>query len=237
MFFLKLFFSFQGRINRVQYWSGNALVNLISYAVFNIVATPLAAGRMKTPQEIMTAFAGMGLILGPVLMVAGISQVSIQVKRFHDRGRSGWFAAIGFAPILIIPTIIASAAASGASFGSMIGMVLPVICLFGLIGVFMFIDLALMPGQDGPNRFGPPPGGGLTAGLGPSPSSGPIDWDGAGPRPANRSLESAEAALARAIAERRSGASQPAPAPAPAQPRFVPPGAAPAPSGFGRRGL
>jgi uncharacterized membrane protein YhaH (DUF805 family) len=62
-------------------------------------------------------------------------------KRLHDRGRSGWWAApilIGIIAILPTPT----------SFFDF---------LFGVLVFWATIELAVMPGEEGGNRFGPNP--------------------------------------------------------------------------------
>ena len=62
-------------------------------------------------------------------------------KRLHDRGRSGWWAALVlFALVAVWPT--------PHGFGAL---------LFSLILVWAAIELGVMQGEDGANRFGPSP--------------------------------------------------------------------------------
>ncbi|MGQ7792053.1 DUF805 domain-containing protein [Faunimonas sp. B44] len=100
-----LFLNFDGRIGRRDWWFG-AIVLLIASVLSGILF-------------------GDGLIgwLVSVLMI--IPTLGIHVKRFHDRGKSGWWVLI-----LIVPVV-------------------------GLI--WMIVDLGLLEGDPGPNRFGPPP--------------------------------------------------------------------------------
>ena len=59
-------------------------------------------------------------------------------KRLHDRGRSGWWAAPILAGVLAIWPI-------PVGFFDF---------LFGVLVIWAVIELAVMPGEEGPNRFG-----------------------------------------------------------------------------------
>jgi uncharacterized membrane protein YhaH (DUF805 family) len=115
-----------------------------------------ASGRLaRTPFWIATAFliAGAavyetwvgatlhwltGWFIYPGLLYMGACVLS---KRLHDRGRSGWWAALVlFALVAVWPT--------PHGFGAL---------LFSLILVWAAIELGVMQGEDGANRFGPSP--------------------------------------------------------------------------------
>jgi uncharacterized membrane protein YhaH (DUF805 family) len=67
------------------------------------------------------------------------STACVVCKRLHDRGRRGWWA---------FAVVWAVAAAWPGSFGAT-----QIVAAVVLLGAF--VDLGLMPGQRGPNRFGP----------------------------------------------------------------------------------
>jgi uncharacterized membrane protein YhaH (DUF805 family) len=79
-----------------------------------------------------------GWFIYPALLFAGACLLS---KRLHDRGRSGWWAA----PILIGIIAILPSPSSFFDF------------LFGVLVFWATIELAVMPGEEGGNRFGPNP--------------------------------------------------------------------------------
>ena len=76
-----------------------------------------------------------GLFVYPLLIYPGVCVLS---KRLHDRGRSGWFA------VAIIAAIVAVFYSPFGFFDLAWGVVL----FWGLI------ELGLMPGEQGANRFG-----------------------------------------------------------------------------------
>ena len=76
-----------------------------------------------------------GVVMYPVLFYTGACVLS---KRLHDRGRSGWWAA----PILVSVVAVWPHPAGFLDF------------LFFLVLVWAFVELALMRGGQGANRYG-----------------------------------------------------------------------------------
>jgi uncharacterized membrane protein YhaH (DUF805 family) len=76
-----------------------------------------------------------GWVVYPALFYAGACVLS---KRLHDRGRSGWWAA------LILASIVAV-------WPHPVGFL---DFLFFLVLVWALVELALMPGEQGANRYG-----------------------------------------------------------------------------------
>ena len=88
----------------------------------------------------------------PVLVFCGASVLS---KRLHDRGRSGWWSA----PILLAVLVVWPYPAGLVS------------ALFSLVLFWALIDLGLMPGEQGANRYGPNPLNPAPAAPRPQPGS------------------------------------------------------------------
>jgi uncharacterized membrane protein YhaH (DUF805 family) len=79
-----------------------------------------------------------GWFVYPALLFSGACVLS---KRLHDRGRSGWWA------VLILVSIAAVWPIPYGFFDF----------LFSLVVVWSVIELGLMPGEQGANRYGPNP--------------------------------------------------------------------------------
>lgn len=79
-----------------------------------------------------------GILVYPFLIFCG---VSITAKRLHDRGRSGWWAAVVLAAVIAVWTL-------QQSFLDF---------LFLLVLLWAAIELCAMPGEQGANRYGPNP--------------------------------------------------------------------------------
>lgn len=78
----QLFLSPEGRIGRGRYWAGQGVL----FAA-NILGMFLMVGG---------AFA-----LGAVIfLVTIVPRILVEVKRWHDRGKSGWFVLVGFIPLV-----------------------------------------------------------------------------------------------------------------------------------------
>ena len=82
----ELLFSFEGRINRKPYW-----IFLLVVFISSIVAT--AIDMATTGDE-----TGVASII--LLIIILWPSLAIQVKRWHDRDKSGWWVLIGLIPII-----------------------------------------------------------------------------------------------------------------------------------------
>ena len=79
-------FKFDGRINRAKFWLGWAVIYAV-FAVLWFLAFALESGVL------FGLFGLLGLLaIWPAL--------AIQIKRWHDRGKSGWWVLIGLIPII-----------------------------------------------------------------------------------------------------------------------------------------
>lgn len=102
-----LLFSFQGRASRSQFWIVGAPLFLLH--VFLVVPMTLAAGGAD-------GGAGTGLIGLAVLALSileGWIYLALQVKRWHDRGKSGWWCLAALIPIVGFIFLIELAFAKG----------------------------------------------------------------------------------------------------------------------------
>jgi uncharacterized membrane protein YhaH (DUF805 family) len=155
MDFTYLFTSLQGRVSRAKWWVGEA--------VLFVVFSALALIGNQTP-------------IGPAIsalvwIILYLPAYSLAAKRFQDRDKPGEMALYGYVPSIIATGLL--------SFGPVesdprtlelpIGDVdvsvnwntntLGVICFLILTGVtaWFLIELGMLKGTPGPNRFGPDP--------------------------------------------------------------------------------
>lgn len=225
---VSLLFSFNGRIKRSQYWLGTIAVNVINWMVFFVVTSAnFAAVQSKDPSAQLSGLLSQSALTLPVSLAVTWAALAIQVKRFHDRGQSGWWTLLPLAPVVFMVMEVITGIGQGWPIERLIASLgMPFLALM-VICVGFFINLGCLPGTDGPNKYGNPPG---SPGA---PASDPLKPS----RPAAQaafSLGSAEAAMERAIAEKARAA--PAPARAAARPAVATaPATAPRGGGFGRR--
>lgn len=88
-----LLFQFDGRINRGKFWAGVAVSWGIGLLFAILIGVAVASGS--------SAVVTIGVLLGVVLYVGLIwIGLAISIKRWHDRGKSGWWIFIAFIPII-----------------------------------------------------------------------------------------------------------------------------------------
>ncbi|GMR02587.1 MAG: DUF805 domain-containing protein [Acidimicrobiia bacterium] len=81
-----LLLKFDGRINRAKFWIGIVAVWAITWLVFII-------GGVVNSSIIW-------LLVFLVYLAAIWMGIAVSVKRWHDRGKSGWWVLIGLIPIV-----------------------------------------------------------------------------------------------------------------------------------------
>ncbi len=119
-----------GRITRATFWSAALAVAALTGAAIYSQSALVAAGLIPV---------GMGdpLLLGLVMMVP-VAWISfcLLVKRWHDRGRSGWWVLVGLVPVLgqvwaLIDCGLLPGTAGGNRYGGAVSRGVPLTPHFG----------------------------------------------------------------------------------------------------------
>ncbi|WBY16240.1 DUF805 domain-containing protein [Erythrobacteraceae bacterium WH01K] len=88
---LKRYAEFSGRSRRREYWM---------FVLF-IIAVSVGIGIVEA---ILGLSATIGDAYGPIsllfLLAIFVPSLAVQVRRFHDQGRSGWFVLLNFVPFI-----------------------------------------------------------------------------------------------------------------------------------------
>jgi len=88
-----LLFKFDGRINRGKFWAGVGATWVILIVVGILFG--VAAGTSSTALWLIVVILAIAAYVALVWIGLAIS-----VKRWHDRGKSGWWILISFVPII-----------------------------------------------------------------------------------------------------------------------------------------
>lgn len=83
-----LFTSFDGRINRAKFWAGYVILWVASVIVIGLLAAILGDSA---------GFWILYIVAVAFLVVAGLA---VQIKRWHDRNKSGWWVLISLIPLI-----------------------------------------------------------------------------------------------------------------------------------------
>ncbi len=86
MEYVELFLSFAGRINRSQYWLGTFVLAVVILGPAYFVYEPYSEESKRYVDIASLAMLWPGLAL--------------QIKRWHDRNKSGWWVLINFIPLI-----------------------------------------------------------------------------------------------------------------------------------------
>jgi uncharacterized membrane protein YhaH (DUF805 family) len=143
MSFSQLGFSFNGRMRRRDFWIGQILLAFVVGFIVMILF-PVAAMTLGIPRSGLNVPAYLGgfirsLLLWPVLAIA--------VKRGHDRNRpAAWIIAL-----YAIDAAVELFSPSGGAFRPWL-----MSAEFAFLA-YVIVDLGVLEGSKGANRFGPPP--------------------------------------------------------------------------------
>ncbi len=102
MDFRTLFLSFEGRTRRQNFWIGLLILWVVEALVFSVLWMPSFAGSALRGNPFAIArVLDANSFLGDLIFLALLwPYLAIQVKRWHDRDKSGWFVLINLIPIV-----------------------------------------------------------------------------------------------------------------------------------------
>lgn len=91
---VQLLFSFQGRIRRSHWWLGQLGVAIVASIIVAIAAMAFGRGAYGAP-------AGFGAIIAFVVYLVHLwIWLALNLKRYHDRDKSGWWVLIILIPVV-----------------------------------------------------------------------------------------------------------------------------------------
>ena len=100
---LKRYADFQGRSRRKEYWMF-ALGIFLVYIVLGALAVAAGAFSMGTVDGQTASFSPLMWVVVALftILILGIlvPSIAVQVRRFHDQDKSGWFCLIGLIPYI-----------------------------------------------------------------------------------------------------------------------------------------
>lgn len=141
--------AFRGRLARLGYWRWQlALLVITAGLIYGPVAVAMAGG----PRWLSAlAFAPMAVTL--------IAAVGVVARRLHDRGRGGsWLIVFVAAPSgLAALSIWLVEGPADLDFRWAVPTALAMSLLSLALNIWGFVEIGLLRGTPGPNRFGPPP--------------------------------------------------------------------------------
>ncbi|MEL6541766.1 MAG: DUF805 domain-containing protein [Pseudomonadota bacterium] len=141
----KRYFDFEGRSRRMEFWMF-ALMNtaialvLAGPMIFSVISAAMDPAVLnggddaldEAMYQSLIGFGGVGLgLYGIYALAVLIPNIAVTVRRLHDRNMSGWWY-LGFIIAGMLPFV-------------------------GFLASLAFIVILFLPGNDGPNRFGPDP--------------------------------------------------------------------------------
>jgi uncharacterized membrane protein YhaH (DUF805 family) len=141
--FKYLFTSFDGRINRAKWWAGIILILIVSIVLGFVVLAIFGEGFLGRSVNFLISLALLYLTY------------AVSAKRFQDRDKSGITALYGLVAILITNLLQALGLTGTPEAVNAVGWICALVNLGVLI--WFLIDLGILKGTPGPNRFGGDP--------------------------------------------------------------------------------
>jgi uncharacterized membrane protein YhaH (DUF805 family) len=137
-----LFFSLDGRINRAKYWIGSLLIGAAGIVAMLLIVWAVGLSDAAVKLAIAVALA----LMYPTY--------AVMAKRFQDRNRPGTLALFG-----IVPLILSNLLYTFGIFDPANPTTLSQIFDLALVGIsiWLLIDLGILKGTQGPNRYGADP--------------------------------------------------------------------------------
>jgi uncharacterized membrane protein YhaH (DUF805 family) len=235
-------FSFWGRTDLRAYWTGGMAALVLGYLGYMATLAP-----DLTTSGIAPVLASLGW---PLMIVALFCSAALNVKRLHDRGRSGWFTLVLIGPLY---SAISYVTGYGALDPSLSAMSTAIHAINFVIAVVFAFDVSCQTGDAEPNKYDEEPDLSFIAdfvnnafttantalsdvkSIAKDVSASAQNAHGAPAAPPPSSFANVEAALERAIAAQKETSAPVKTTAAPQTPAPAPSAPAGAPKSFGRR--
>jgi uncharacterized membrane protein YhaH (DUF805 family) len=135
-YWIYVFTSFNGRINREPFWIACGILIAIEIAA-QLLASQVEGDTLSTILDLAFTY----------------PEFAIAVKRSNDRNLSPWVVALFFASNVALDlfTLLNGPLDTADPINGII--LIP----FALLGLVLIVELGFRPGTSGPNRFGPDP--------------------------------------------------------------------------------
>ena len=140
-----LYFSFQGRANRRRYWEVAVTILMLSFL------TVLTFSVLSRVPLVGLVF---GIALIGVVVSASVAALANGARRLHDRGKSAWWLLVFAGVPMLLGAVRALVEISSPGADGPAG----VVALISLgFSIWALVELGIMKGVVGPNRFGEDP--------------------------------------------------------------------------------
>jgi uncharacterized membrane protein YhaH (DUF805 family) len=143
MDFKYLFTSFDGRINRAKYWAGIVILAIISIVLGFIIGAVFGSSILGA------------ILVTLVTLALFYPGYAVAAKRFQDRDKPGVTALYGLVPVLIASLLQAFGLTGTPNNPNALGWICNLITMG--VGLWFLIELGILKGTPGPNRFGGDP--------------------------------------------------------------------------------
>ena len=141
--FQYLFTSFDGRINRAKYWAGIVILAIISIVLGFIIGAVFGSSILGA------------ILVTLVTLALFYPGYAVAAKRFQDRDKPGVTALYGLVPVLIASLLQAFGLTGTPNNPNALGWICNLITMG--VGLWFLIELGILKGTPGPNRFGGDP--------------------------------------------------------------------------------
>jgi uncharacterized membrane protein YhaH (DUF805 family) len=98
---LSLLTSFEGRISRAKWWLGLLVIlGLQAIVAVIVIMVSLVTLDLHDPAQLVRSIPVIALPVGILALLLLYPILAVYTKRWHDRGKSGWWTLIGLVPLI-----------------------------------------------------------------------------------------------------------------------------------------
>ena len=95
---LKRYADFEGRSRRTEYWMFTLLLVIVAFVITGLLFALADFRQVEAGNAPPSGFWAAAALLGLFWLAIIIPSIAVQVRRFHDQDKSGWFVLLAFIP-------------------------------------------------------------------------------------------------------------------------------------------